>query len=223
MLAGRRRTGRPPRWAVANDGERSCATPPWGRKSRIREVPYGDHRDRAPFKRPKDRRPAGRAEVITDVVSDGGTHTVGLQTVVDLGFAGDRNVCILREDGADLKGAACPPLTEIAVTGQTASGFFSTVIRTRPQAHSALRVTAQRFAQAWSDDNQSPDSWVEGGTPEDRTRRPAGCPHYGVRPRKVIHVLESPGTRHLDSRTARRRRRAGNRLVAHFIRDREAP
>ena len=118
MLAGRRRTGRPPRWAAANDGERSCATPPWGReKQGPREVPYGDHRDRAPFKRPKDRRPAGRAEVITDVVSDGGTHTVGLQTVVDLGVAGDRNVCILREDGADLKDAACPPLTELAVTG----------------------------------------------------------------------------------------------------------
>ena len=39
-----------------------------------------------------------------------------------------------------------------------ASGSLSTVSRTRPQAHSAARVIAQRFAPTWADDNQDSES-----------------------------------------------------------------
>jgi len=86
------------------------------RKSGIGKVPDGDRHDGAALERPEDGGTTRGAEMISDVVTLGSSHTLDRETVVDLGLAADRNVLILRKNGTHLERASRASLAELAVT-----------------------------------------------------------------------------------------------------------
>jgi hypothetical protein len=59
--------------------------------------------------------------VVTDVITVGGTDTVGLEAIVGLGFSLHGNALILGEDGAYLEDTPRTPLAELTVAGRYGS------------------------------------------------------------------------------------------------------